>query len=98
MWTTLKVFLSGALKKIVDKLLPWLKTEVAAFIADYLDDAVIIVGDVAKRSDLSNSEKFKLAKEMLVAELMLQKQVYKENRLNALIEIALSVYKEKKSE
>jgi hypothetical protein len=94
MWTSIKVFFSGKLKQILSKLIPWLKTEVAAFVAEYMDVAVDIVTDVGRRSELDNKAKFQLAKEMLLAELIIQGKTYKENRVNALIEMAVGMVKE----
>jgi hypothetical protein len=94
MWTAIKVFFSGALKKVLAALIPWLKTEAAKFAAEYLEDAKDIVAGVAKQTDLSNSEKFAAAKIRLI-ELMRDKAAaYKESWVNLLVELAYSEVKQ----
>jgi hypothetical protein len=94
MWTAIKVFFSGALKKVLAALIPWLKTEAAKFAAEYLEDAKDIVAGVAKQTDLSNAEKFAAAKIRLL-ELMRDKAAtYKESWVNLLVELAYSEVKQ----
>ena len=92
MWTAFRVFFSGALKRVLAELIPWLKTEAAKFVSEYMVRAVPIVRDVAK-NDLNNNEKFALAKTLMKNELKIIGAEYKDRYINQLIEVAYEKYK-----
>ena len=87
MFTAFKV-LFGQLRTVINALLPWLKSEAAKFAAAYIAQAVPIVREIAKRNDLKNSEKAKLAGDVLKLELKQMGKEYKTRFINQTIELA----------
>jgi len=87
MITAFKV-LFGQLRTVINTLLPWLKSEAAKFVSAYISLAIPIVREIAKRNDLKNTEKAKLAGDVLKLELKQMGKEYKTRFVNQTIELA----------
>ncbi len=80
--------LFGQLRTVINALLPWLKSEAAKFVSAYIAQAVPIVREVAKKSDMKSADKAKLAADMLKLELKQMGKEYKTRFINQTIELA----------
>ena len=95
MWTSLRVFFSGALRAVIYALLEWLKSEAAKFTAEYFDDAKKIVLELASNTDLDGREKFDYACKSLTILLKDKGIKYKDHWIHDAIQTAYgALYKE----
>lgn len=88
----LKLLGNRVLRAIVAAVLDWLLSEAAAFTARYLTRSVEIVEKVAKEN-IPNPEKFRLAGDMLRAELKTQGIAFKDHAVDSAIQAAVGVLK-----
>jgi hypothetical protein len=95
MWELFKAFFSGKLRKVFDVLKAWLKTKSAEFVADNWEVGLNIVKSVARQTDLSGSEKAKLAAKLITEQLKEAGKKEIDNfEVNQLIETTLGLLKD----
>ena len=94
MWTTLRLFISGSLRRLVVALVPFLKTQAAKFTADYFDDARAIVKELAACEQLTGREKFDTACDKLAALVRDKCAVYRDHWLHTAIQAGYDALKE----
>jgi len=88
MWTTFRVFLSGALRAVIYALMAWLKSEAGKFAAEYFRDAQEIVREMAGKEDLTGKEKFEYACKALIIKLKEKGIEYKDHWIHDAIQTA----------
>jgi hypothetical protein len=89
------IFANASVKFVIAMLWDFLKDEGAKFVARNKNIALEIVSKVALQKDLSNSEKFMLAGQMLKAEIVdKEKAAVRDIDIDTAIQIAYRIYKQ----